>query len=376
MTFSSVDQERRLPSLAQQRGDKLSAQIDSLHFNPSAVNRLILQGDNLQAMNLLAVEGVDSVKLCYLDPPFNTGEDFAYYADSLPSTAWFESLVSRLIMVRDLLGKDGSVWLHLDDSEQHYGRLALDQVFGREAFVTTIIWQKRTSRDNRGAFSKSHDYIHVYAPSGPKRWKKIRNGLPDNGAFANPDSDPKGPWRSVPLSVQAGHATASQFYEVISPIGARHSPPTGRCWAYSQARLQELDGEGRIYWPRKGAGKPRLKRYASEISELVPTTIWLAEEVGDNAAAKKELLRMFPGSEVFDTPKPERLIERIIAIATDPGDLVLDCYLGSGTTAVVADRMGRRWVGIESRGSTINDVVLPRLSQQGITSSVCAAQRV
>ncbi|GAB2680750.1 site-specific DNA-methyltransferase [Barrientosiimonas humi] len=302
-----------------------------------------------------------SVKLCYLDPPYNTGERFRHYDDRKSTGEWLANLRANLELTKRVLAPDGSIWLHLDDSEQHRARCMLDDVFGSEAFVATVIWQKRTTRDNRKAFSSMHDYIHVYAPAGPKAWKKVRNGLPDKGAFSNPDCDPRGPWRSVPMNVQAGHATASQFYTLTTPTGDRHDPPPGRCWTYTARRLAELDADGRVYWPRGGSGKPRLKRYQSEVEGLAPFTIWPADEVGDTGGAKRTLLAEFPDRHPFDTPKPLALMERIVAIATDPGDTVLDYYLGSGTTAVAAQRSGRRWVGIEQSAQTVEQFALPRI---------------
>jgi len=331
-------------------------------------SNLLIHGDNLGAMDALlrGTAGVSSlrgaVKLCYLDPPFNTGERFGHYDDSADTALWLAALRERLLRVRDLLRTDGSVWLHLDDSEQHHGRCLLDEVFGRAAFVSTIIWQKRSSRDNRTAFSSTHDYLHVYAPAGAKQWKSVRNGMPDTGSFVNPDNDPRGPWRSVPLSAQSGHGTPSQFYTVVSPTGMKHDPPPGRCWTYTAARFGQLIEEGRIYWPRNGDGRPRLKRFAFEVTGLAPSTLWLAEDVGDNAIAKKELLRLFPTRQtVFETPKPEQLMQRILHIGSNPGDVVFDCYLGSGTTAAVAHKMGRHWVGIEAIKRTVLETSLPRL---------------
>lgn len=301
------------------------------------------------------------VKLAYLDPPFNTGARFGHYDDAQDSDTWLSDLRERLKLVAALLGPDGSVWLHLDDSEQHRGRCLMDEVFGRDAFVATVVWQRRTSRDSRKAFSASQDYLHVYAPSGAKRWKSVRNGLRNAGGFVNPDNDPRGPWRSVPMSAQGGHATKSQFYSVITPTGVVHDPPPGRCWTYSEPRLRELIAAGKVYWPRGGDGRPRLKRYEDEVTDLSPSTLWLADDVGDNAEAKKEILRSLGGQTPFDTPKPERLLAQILHIATDEGETVLDCYLGSGTTAVAATRMARRWVGIERQSRTVNECVVPRL---------------
>src|SRR5215204_1147024 len=328
---------------------------------------LLIRGDALHALtSLLSLDEyrdhcAGKVRLCYIDPPFNTGETFEHYRDALEGSAWLAMLRDRLVQIRQLLAPDGSVWVHLDDSEQHRARCVLDEVFGPNAFVATIIWQKRTSRDNRKAFSSMHDYIHVYAPLGPIAWKKLRNALPDDGTFQNPDNDPNGPWRSVPMSAQAGHGTPSQFYTIISPAGVSHDPPAGRCWTYTKARFEELVAAGRVYWPRSGQGKPRLKRYLNEASGLAPFTIWTAEEVGENADAKKALLAAFPDHPPFDTPKPESLMERIIHVATNPGDLVLDCFLGSGTTAVVAHRMGRRWIGVERSADAVGKFALPRL---------------
>lgn len=327
----------------------------------------LIQGDAAHALEVIRQDlvnnsdGEDRIQLCYIDPPFNTGETFKHYHDSKNSDDWIRDLRERLLQIKQILAHDGSVWLHLDDSEQHRARVVLDEVFGRAAFVATIIWQKRTTRESRTAFSSMHDYIHVYAPNGPKQWKLRRNPLPEKGTFSNPDADPKGPWRSSPVSVQAGHATRSQFYTVTTPTGVKHDPPTGRCWAYNQMRLQELDREGRIYWPSGGNGKPRLKRYESEVMGSTPFTLWFAEEVGDTSEAKKSLMSAFPDIPTFDTPKPERLLERIINIATNEGERILDCYLGSGTTAVVANRLNRKWVGVEMNPITIQDFILPRL---------------
>jgi adenine-specific DNA-methyltransferase len=328
---------------------------------------LLICGDALHALKSLArLEQYrrhfsNSIKLCYIDPPFNTGEDFAHYPDSHQTPAWLSLLREHLIRIKDLLAPDGSVWVHLDDSEQHRARCVLDEIFGVDAFVATIIWQKRTSRDNRKAFSAMHDYIHVYAPIGAVAWKKRRNALPDEGAFTNIDGDPRGPWRSVPMTAQAGHATSGQFYTVVSPTGATHDPPKGRCWTYTKQRLEELIADDRVYWPRAGQGKPRLKHFQSESNGLAPFTVWTAAEVGENATAKKALMSQFPEISTFDTPKPLSLLERIVHIATDPGEVVLDCFLGSGTTAVAAQQMGRRWIGIERNVDTLERFALPRL---------------
>lgn len=327
---------------------------------------LLIGADASDALAALAAPELGflgNVNLCYLDPPFNTGERFEHYGDKLDRSMWLGVLREHLSLIKGLLAPNGSVWLHLDDSEQHRARCVLDEVFGADAFVGTIIWQKRTSRDSRKAFSSMHDYIHVYSPIGPTAWKQVRNGLPDEGEFANPDNDPRGPWRSIPMTVQAGHATASQFYTVVTPTGVLHDPPAGRCWTYTQERLDQLVREKRVYWPRKGDGKPRLKRFATEATDLAPFTIWPADEVGDTSSAKKNLRRDFPDWPTFDTPKPLPLMQRIVGIASDAGDLVLDCYAGSGTTLAAAESMKRRWVGVDVNDMTLERFAIPRLSE-------------
>jgi adenine-specific DNA-methyltransferase len=332
-------------------------------------DNLLIRGDALSALTSLielpeyARVYAGKVRLVYIDPPFNTGQTFKDYDDGLQHSVWLTMLRDRLEQIRALLAPNGSVWLHLDDVEVHRARCVLDEVFGADKFVATIIWQKRTSRDNRTAFSSAHDYLLVYAPEGPQRWKEDRNLVPDEGGFRNPDDDPRGPWRSVPMSAQAGHATEAQFYSITTPSGAVHDPPRGRAWTYTRPRFEELLAEGRVYWPRDGDGRPRLKRYASEVEGLVPFTIWSASEVGENLDAKRHIMSMFPEFEPFETPKPEALIERVIHIATQPGEIVLDCFLGSGTTAAVAQKMARRWVGIEWEPSTLANFAVPRLTK-------------
>jgi adenine-specific DNA-methyltransferase len=253
----------------------------------------------------------------------------------------------------------------------------MDEIFGSDKFIATIVWQKRYSRDNRPAIGPVHDFIHVYAPMGSD-WKHIRHRIRREHAkeYRNPNNDPRGPWRPIPLDVQAGHATEAQFYEVVTPAGVSHPPPAGRAWSVTRERLEELVAKGRVYFGLNGRGKPNLIRYLDEDKGLVPWTWWPHEEVGHNDEAKKEILELFD-LEPFDTPKPERLLNRIIQIATDPGDVVLDCFVGSGTTAAVAQKMGRRWVVCERDATTIETYTSPRLRRVisgtdpgGITSAL------
>lgn len=336
-------------------------------------DNLLIRGDSLHALtSLLRIPEFSSeyegrVKLVYIDPPFNTGQAFEHYDDGLDHSVWLTMLRDRLEQIQRLLSDDGSVWVHLDDYEQHRGRLVLDEVFGISNFVTTIIWQKMKSRDNRSAVSSTHDYIHVYAKQ-PADWKAGRNLLPRTeaaaGRYRNPDNDTRGPWTSGDLSAQAGHGTAAQFYDLALPSGRVIQPPSGRCWLFSQERYDELVRDNRVWFGAKGDNVPRLKRFLSDVQGgLVPMSIWLAVEVDTNDAAKKEIKEMFTDVPPFNTPKPERLMERIIHIGSNPGDIVLDCFAGSGTTAAVAQKMGRRWVAAEWSAENMATFTLPRLEK-------------
>jgi adenine-specific DNA-methyltransferase len=334
--------------------------------DPDAGN-LLVQGDNLEALKALLPYYAGKVKCIYIDPPYNTGNEGWVYNDNTNSPeikAWLGATVGkeaedlsrhdkwlcmmypRLRLLKELLSKDGSIFVSIDDNEAHNLIQVMNEIFGRANFVANIIWQKRTSRENRSAIGDSHDFIVVYAASGKDHWKQVRNKLPANTkGFSNPDNDPKGPWRSIPFSAQGFRD--NQMYEIETPTGKKLVPPKGRCWGATEPVFMRYKTEGRVYFPKGGNGRPRIKSYAGEEDGLAPNTIWLATDVGDNERAKKEILSLFPDDEAFDTPKPEKLIHSIISIATNPGDLVLDSFLGSGTTAAVAMKLKRQFVGVE-----------------------------
>ena len=337
-----------------------------------AADNLLIQGDALHALTSfaslpeLADEYTGKVKLVYIDPPFNTGETFKQYDDGLEHSVWLTMMRDRLLQIKQLLTDDGSVWVHLNDDEMAYCRVLMDEIFGRRSFVASVVWQKRYSRDNRPAMGTVHDYILVYAPLGTD-WKYVRNRIPrpekSAKAYRNPNGDPRGPWRPIPLDVQAGHATASQFYDIETPSGVVHSPPPGRAWSVTKERFEELQEAGEVYFGKDRSGKPNLIRYLADDEGLVAWTWWPHDEVGHNDESKKEILALFPGIEPFDTPKPERLMKRILEIGSNPGDIVLDCFAGSGTTAAVAHKMGRRWVAVEWSDATLRDFLIPRLTK-------------
>jgi adenine-specific DNA-methyltransferase len=347
------------------------------HGDPAAGNMLI-QGDNLDALKALLPYYKGRVKCIYIDPPYNTRSAFEHYDDNLEHTQWLAMIYPRLELLRDLLAEDGSIWVSIDDNEGHYLKVVMDEVFGRQNFVTSCTWQQRTTRENRKVFSEDCERIVIYCRDYDA-FKSIRNDLPLSEAvkarYSNPDDDGRGPWQSVSLNAQGGHATPSQFYDFIAPNGKSHTLPSGRCWLYTWSEMQKKIADGRVWFGKTGNNAPREKKFLSEArAGLTPNTLWLAEDVGTNDHAKKEIVSLF-GADVFDTPKPERLIERIVHIATNPDDLVLDSFLGSGTTAAVAHKMGRRWIGVEMGDHAVTHCA-PRLrkviegEQGGISKAV------
>ena len=327
-------------------------------------NRLIF-GDNLLALKALEQEFTGEVKCVFIDPPYNTGSAFTHYDDGLEHSIWLGLMRDRLEIIKRLLSDDGSLWITIDDNEAHYLKVLCDEVFERRCFIASNVWQKRYSRENREAIGDSHDYILVYAMN-PIKFKEQRHLVPMNEeqakVYRNPNNDPKGRWRPIPMTAQAGHATSEQFYEVITPTGNIHTPPAGRCWGISKATYERLLSEGRIYFGKDGNAQPNIIRYLSEVPGVTPWTWWPHEEVGHTDEAKKEMHALFGKNDPFLTPKPERLINRIIHIATNPGDLVLDSFAGSGTTGAVAHKMGRRWIMVEL-GEHCHTHIIPRLQK-------------
>lgn len=322
---------------------------------------IVVQGDNLSVLDTIASRYLGRVRCIYIDPPYNNKERYAHYDDDLDHDTWLENVTLRLIRLYDFLREDGSLWISIDDSEMHYLKIAADRIFGRKNFISTIIWQQRTTRENRKVFSNNHEYLLVYVKNA-RLFRETRNLLPATSAMAdryrNPDNDPRGPWQSVSANAQAGHATKSQFYKIVAPNGKRHSPPQGRCWIYNETRMIEEIRKNNVWFGRNGNGVPRLKRFLSNSAiGLTPHTLWSASEVGTNDSAKKHQLELFPRRPVFDTPKPEELLYRVLQIATNPDDLVLDAYLGSGTTAAVAHKMSRRYIGVESGAQVVTHCV-------------------
>jgi len=293
-------------------------------------DNLIVQGDNLSVMKSLLNFYRGRVKCIYIDPPYNTHSAFEHYDDNFEHSEWLSMMYPRLELLRDFLADDGAIFISVDDTEQAYLKVICDEIFGRNNFVASVIWHKKGTRSNDARwFSDNHDFILVYVLN-KENWRP--NLLPRSADslknYSNPDNDPRGVWQSLPLQAKSG--TNSNFEHIFSN-GVKWSPPAGRFSAFSHESLTELEKDNRIWFGTNGNNVPRYKKFLSEVKDgFVPTTIWLRDEVGDNQEAKKEMRKL---DLVFDTPKPTRLLERILTLATDKNSLVLDAFAGSGTTA-------------------------------------------
>jgi adenine-specific DNA-methyltransferase len=265
----------------------------------------------------------------------------------------------RLELLRNLLALDGSLWITIDDNEAHYLKVLADEIFGRDCFVASVIWEKADSpRNSARQFSTDHDYILVYSKSPEWQPSRLPRTEEADSIYSNPDNDTRGPW--LPGDPYANKPYSKGRYTIEGPTGRKFSPPPGRFWRVSEEKLKELDSDGRIWWGPNGDARPSIKRYLSEVSDLVVRTLWSKNEVGSNRTSKNEMRALFPGDESFTTPKPEALIERVLRVSTSPGDWVLDSFAGSGTTGAVAHKMGRRWIMVEL-GEHCHTHIIPRL---------------
>lgn len=329
-------------------------------YGDKNTENMLIHGDNLLALKALEEKYVGQIKCIYIDPPYNTGAAFEHYDDNLEHSEWLKLMRPRLDLLKNLLDADGSIWISIDDDEGHYLKVLCDEVFGRVNFVSTVIWEKKSSPQNDAKWlSDSHDFILVYAKN-KNIWRpnKLNRTEDQNSIYKYCDdfdgvsSDGtlygRGPWFPGDMTVKTINENA--LYEITTPSGRIVKPADGRAWVYNESRFNELVLDNRITFGKKGANKPCIKRFLSEIQEngIVPKTVWKYKEVGENRNARQEVKKLNPTSP-FSTPKPERLLERILELATKEGDLVLDSFLGSGTTAAVAQKMGRHFIGVELR---------------------------
>lgn len=324
-------------------------------------NRLIF-GDNLLALKALEQEFSGKVKCVFIDPPYNTGSAFTHYDDGLEHSIWLGLMRDRLEIIKRLLSEDGSLWISIDDNEAHYLKVVCDEIFGRSNFISNVVWQKKFSPQNDSKWiSNSHDHILCYAVD-KSRW--YPNALPRSAEmddrYKNPDNDPRGAWSATDLT-RAEHRDRD-YWGLVTPSGKVVFPAKGRSWSRPKENIEKLMSEGRLWFGPKGSNLPRLKKYLNEMEGgVTPQSIWFHTDVGNNQEAKKEILQI-DTEKVFDTPKPERLIQRILHLATNQGDLVLDSFAGSGTTGAVAHKMGRRWIMVEL-GEHCHTHIIPRLKK-------------
>jgi adenine-specific DNA-methyltransferase len=338
-----------------------SARRPGDHFD-----NMLIFGDNLLALKALESEYAGKVKCVFIDPPYNTGSAFEHYDDGLEHSTWLTMLRDRLELLRTLLSNDGSIWITLDDNELHYLKVLCDEVFGRANFVGHIVWQKRTSPANDALyFSKDHDGILVYARDlAIWRPNRIAFGKSQEENYRNPDNDPRGPWNSAAYTcAKSADERPNLYYPILNPNTQQEIwPKKTRVWAYGPETHSENVKNDLLYWGADGkSNSPRIKKFLANAKPVVPRSIWLNSEVGHNQEARFESLNLFPGNP-FTSPKPERLLQRILHVASDPNDFVLDSFAGSGTTGAVAQKMGRRWIMVEL-GEHCHTHIIPRLQK-------------
>ncbi|MBQ7659983.1 MAG: site-specific DNA-methyltransferase [Alphaproteobacteria bacterium] len=326
-------------------------------------DNMLIHGDNLLALKALEQDYTGKVKCIYIDPPYNTGNAFEHYDDGLEHSIWLSLMRDRLEILKRLLSEDGSIWISLDDNEQAYCKVLCDEIFGRANFVCNVIWQKKYSPANDAKwFSDNHDFILVYAKNKIV-WRP--NLLPrseeQNKYYKYDDNDGRGLWRSDNVLVKT--FSPSGVFPIVNPnTGVEYYPPKGSCYRFNEETAKRMLAENRFYFGKDGKGAPQMKRYLSDVKQgMTPLTIWPYTEVGHNQDAKLEV-KQFNPTDIFATPKPEKLIQRVLHLASNPGDLVLDSFLGSGTTAAVAHKMGRRWIGVEM-GDHVYTHCIPRLQK-------------
>ena len=337
---------------------------DSLDWDNT--QNLYIEGDNLEVLKLLQKSYMGKVKIIYIDPPYNTGNDFVYDDDFAISqddydlsvrdmdelgnryrkntesngrfhSQWCSMMYPRLIVARSLLAEDGVIFISIDDHEQKNIRNICDEIFGEANFISNFIWEKRLNRENRKEVSSRHDYVLCYIKQKSERRRSLLL-LPMNekalSNYGNPDNDPRGLWKSDPAHAQAGHGTKAQFYTLTAPNGKKHELPSGRCWLYTEPVMKEAIKENRIWFGKDGNGVPRIKTYLNAKERgLTPESLLFAKDVSTNEIAKNELKRLFDGISVFETPKPVELIKYFAIIASKSGDIILDFFSGSSATA-------------------------------------------
>ena len=342
-------------------------------------DNVLIHGDNLLALKALEAEYTGKVKCVFIDPPYNTGSAFTQYDDGLEHSIWLGLMRDRLEVIRKLLSDEGSLWITLDDNESHYFKVMCDEVFGRANFVANAIWQKKYTVANDAKWlSDSHDHVLVYA-ANKEKWRPNRLARSEamNDRYRNPDHHPKGPWKATPLYAKRTGSEKEKAFSFTFKNGVVWSPPRGSSPRFPAETLRRMDENNEIWFGADGLAGPSRKTFLKELKIEGPpaSTLWLHSEVGHNHEAREEVKAINP-EDPFDTPKPEKLLKRVLELATNPGDLVLDSFAGSGTTGAVAHKMARRWIMVEL-GDHCTTHIAPRLQkvidgtdQGGITKAV------
>jgi adenine-specific DNA-methyltransferase len=361
LTWIGKDERPRLEPRILLEDAELSYRAEQPVTDSDIFDNRLIQGDNLLALKALEQEFTGKVKCIFIDPPYNTGSAFQHYDDGIEHSLWLSLMRDRLEILQRLLSENGSIWITIDDNEAHYLKVLCDELFGRANFVADVVWQKRTSPDMRATLGAGHDHILVFSRNF-EAFKADLRLLPKNekqqALYKNPDGDLRGPWVSADYTAQGFRP--NQMYTIVTPGGAEYTPPPGKCWKNVEEAFLRLKSEGRMWFGKDGNAFPRKKTYLKESEGNASWTWWPNSEVGHNQEAKQEIIRLFGPHDAFDTPKPERLVSRVIALTTNECDLVLDSFAGSGTTGAVAQKMGRRWIMVEL-GEHCRTHIVPRL---------------
>lgn len=368
LTWIGKDQVTKLEPRILIEDTVLSYHAQKQHGESDIFNNKLIFGDNLLALKALEQEYAGKVKCVFIDPPYNTGSAFTHYEDGLEHSLWLGLIRDRLVAIKRLLSEDGSLWITIDDNEAHYLKVLCDEVFGRSNFISNVIWQKKYATANDALwFSNDHDHILIYAKN-KNNWSpnRLERSSKSNAAYKNTDNDPRGAWQSDNYTCnKTADERPNLYYAITNPnTGEEIWPKKTAVWRYSQDRHAENEKNNLVYWGVDGKNSvPRFKRLLTSVASkgAVPPSIWLWEDVGHNQDAKREQLALVK-EDPFATPKPEKLLKRILEIATCAGDIVLDSFAGSGTTGAVAHKMGRRWIMVEL-GDHCHTHVIPRLKK-------------
>ena len=361
LTWIGKDERPRLEPRILLEDPTLSYHADKRVSDGDIFDNMLIHGDNLLALKALEQDYAGRIKCVFIDPPYNTGAAFPQYDDGLEHSIWLSLMRQRLVLLKELLSPDGSLWLTIDDNEVHYLKVLLDEIFGRACFVASIVWRSTDNSNNDAKqFSRDHNYVLVYGRE--PGWEPKTLQYPERRThFKNPDNDPRGPWfDGNPLNSPKPRPNLT--YDIIAPNGTVISPPKNG-WRWSRETLESKMASGEIRFAPGYTGI-RRRTYLADMKGLPPSTVWAdLEATGHNRQAKYELKKLFPGrraSDQFATPKPERLLRTILELASNEGDLVLDSFAGSGTTGAVAHKMGRRWIMVEVGQHCFQDTT-PRL---------------